>query len=70
MGADFLELKRLPRKDGAGMGFVSVAAAWAGGLWNEERGALARSLETDDDVDVDVYRTMFGQEGGRMKRSL
>lgn len=64
LGVDFLELKRLPRKDGVGMGFVSVAAAWVGGLWREERGALVLNLA------VDVDRTMFGQEGGRMERSL
>lgn len=27
LGAGFLELKRLPRKDGVGMGFVTTAAA-------------------------------------------
>lgn len=59
-GAGFLELKRLPRKDGVGMDFVTTAAAWAGVLWREERGALVRSL-------VDVDRTMKGQEGGRMR---
>lgn len=60
MGADFLEeLKRLPRNDGVGMGFVTNAATWTGGLIKEERGALVLSLDSD--------RTMLGKEGGRMR---
>lgn len=61
------ELKRLPRKDGAGMGFVTIAAAWAGVLWKEERGALVRRSNLEVVV---VVRAMLGQEGGRMERSL